>query len=86
MAYSRWGGSMWHTYWACQDEKTENRETVLFEICGIATFTAAELRADEDGCLEQARLAESPCDADDLEELRGYMHEFLRDVDRAYPE
>ena len=87
MAYSRWGGSFWYTYWACQDEATENRDTALFEISCVATFTAAELRADMESCLCRARLASTPkLSISQLEELRSYMKTFLADVDRWYPE
>lgn len=92
MSYSRWGASRWYTFWACQDERTENRETARFMVCPFASFTAAELRADIEGCLDRAMQAEAaevdeitpPVTEADREELRGYMLAFLADVDTKY--
>ena len=96
MSYSRWGASCWYTFWACQDDATENRDTSIFEICGIASFTAAELRADIEKCLNTACNGELghvstaapsvPSVPDDREELRGYMSRFLAEVGKTYPE
>ncbi len=92
MSYSRWGGSRWYTFWAGRDDATENRESALFEICSITTFTAAEIRADIQRCLtiavkkEQQRHQLAGVDHDEREELREYMREFLAAVDREYPE
>jgi len=90
VSYSRWGGgSRWYTFWACQDEVTENRETCLFEICPVVSFTAAGLRADIEACLDQVAILESGKGAvsdTEREELRGYIMEFLADVDCRYPE
>ena len=89
MAYSRWGGSRWYTYWAGQ-AATKTRDTALFEICDVATFRADELRADIDKCLELVAGVEQSKGFDvmasQLEELRGYMLKFLADVDKQYPE
>ena len=88
MSYSRWGESRWYTFWACQEEETENRDTSLFEICTVASFAASELRADIDACLAKAVAAEQVRGMvadDEIEELRGYMLEFLDAVDNAYP-
>lgn len=89
MSYSRWGASRWYTFWACQDSATEDRDTSIFEICAIASFTAAKLRADIDKCLDTACAKErkqSIISDDDRKELRGYISEFLAEVDKAYPE
>jgi len=91
MSFSRWGCSRWYSFWACQEDGKENRDTALFEICDCRTFTAKELRADIEACLTEAARAEvmsvviSVSDAD-REELRGYMLEFLAAVDRKYPD
>ena len=91
MSYSRWDGSRWYTFWAGQNGATENRETAIFEICSVAKFTAAEIRADIRRCLtvsvmkEQGRHQLAGVDHDEREELREYMLEFLADVDRKYP-
>lgn len=84
---SRWGSSRWHTFWVAQDAETHNRDTALFEISGVATFTAAELRADMRYCLADVVTLSlpSPVSLAETEELRRYMVEFLADVDEAYP-
>ena len=90
VSYSRWGGSRWYTFWACQDDDTENRDSAIFEICAVASFTAKELREDIERCIARAVETElilfAPVDSAEKEELREYMQEFLRDVDREYPE
>ena len=86
MSYSRWGGrgsSHWYTYWAVQDKETENRDTAIFDICSVMTFTAKDLRDDLNGCME---LVKSKDPDGNIEELRGYALEFLSDVDEEYPE
>ncbi len=88
MSYSRWGGSHWYTYWHAQDKETENRDTAIFEICTVASFTAKELRDDVEQCILAAMkkdiVGEMRNGLDD--ELRGYMEQFLADVDEAYPD
>lgn len=91
MAYSRWLGSRWYTFWACQDDATENRDTAIFEICTSLSFLAREIRADIEACLDRAVATEregSGCSVSDEErtELKSYILEFLADVDKAYPE
>ncbi len=92
MSYSRWGESRWYTFWACQDDATENRDTAIFEICADASFTAAELRADIKTCVDLAAATEElrhdgPRVPDqERQELQGYMADFLADVDEVYPE
>jgi len=84
MSYSRWGSSYWYTFWcASLKEETENRDNARFEICGVISFTAKELRSDMDACLEKVSR-EHP--DGDIKELQGYMEEFLSDVDEEYPE
>jgi len=90
MSYSRWGESRWYTFWSGQDAATENRDTAIFEICGVVSFEAKELRESLDACVKRAAFQESrkflrPVTDDDRDELRGYMVEFLADVDREYP-
>ena len=89
MSYSRWGSSRWYTLRACSDD-SENRDTAIFEICSVARFTAKELRSDIEKCIdtavvEEAKRFRAPVTADDRDELREYMGEFLADVDREYP-
>lgn len=84
MSYSRWSGSRWYTFWACQDGR-ETRDSALFEICTVATFTAAELRDDIEACVSKAKEKEAastlcPVTDNECAELRGYMEEFLAEV------
>jgi len=90
MAYSRWIGSRWFTYWAEPDDGPENRDTALFEICGVATFTAAELRAHLQACVDKAAQIEElrsgeTIDVRERSELIECMREFLDEVDTLYP-
>ena len=85
MSYSRYVSSIWYTYWLCQAKETENRQTVLFMISGVAAFTAQQLRDNIERCLNVAMKHNLSGRDGDKEELRTYMLEFLTDVDKAYP-
>jgi len=87
MSYTRYRPSRWVTWWVPQVPRFENRETAIFGIRNVGHFTAAELRTDIDRCIRAAcRLAlGQPVLELEIEELRGYMREFLADVDREYP-
>lgn len=85
MSYSRWGArgsGYWYTYWHIQDKKTENRDTAIFTVCSVASFTAKELRDDMDTCMAKAKGLSPDGDVD---ELRVYATEFLADVNEDYP-
>lgn len=82
MSYSRWFGSHWYTFWCGQDPATENRDTAMFEICSVTSFTAKELRDDIAGCLKIVNDLDSD---GDLDELLIYIKRFLEDIDGAYP-
>lgn len=94
MSYSRFGESYWYTFWACAPvDSIENRDSAIFEICPLLSFTAAELRANVDECLERAKLADLEKETTyyrgqatefDLAELRAMMLEFVADVDAKY--
>ena len=98
MSYSRWGNSFWYTYWVVAPGE-ETRDNALFDVCGVALFTAKELREDMDICLgevkdsrrmaegieEQKALCHDEEPEGDIEELHGYMLEFLKDIDEKYP-
>ena len=60
MSYSRWGNSYWYTYWrAFYDPELENRNNAIFEISGVGSFTAAEIRKNINLCLEIIKLETS---------------------------
>ena len=90
MSYSRFGDSVFYTFWRVASQGvTETRDNAMFEICPIVMFRAAELRSDMAACLEKVRTKELYSgglpDDRDIEELAGYMREFLADVDEKYP-
>jgi len=85
MSYSRWGSrgsGHWYTYWCCQPQETENRDTALFDVCGVKCFTAKELRDDLDACMAEIKEIDPEGDTD---ELKVYAGEFLVDIDKEYP-
>ena len=89
MAYSRWMGSPWYTFWSCEGPETENRDTAVFCVCSVKSFTAKELRDDIDGCIEKVKQVleeETDYSEEEFDELKGYMKAFLKDVDEEYPE
>lgn len=57
----------------------------LFDVCGVRIFKYQELVDDIDGCLEYCRKYvnenyKKPCTDKQIEELKGYMQEFMLDV------
>lgn len=96
MSYSRWGDSVWYTYWSTHrkggNSGDETRDNATFEVCTVGSFTAAELREDIEQCVNRAMEAHNKQCADhfradeaDRNELREYMREFLADVEERYP-
>ena len=85
MAYSRWSTSDWYTFWSSmgEDRDLETRDNAVFCICAAISFPSKDLRDDIEGCLEKAHELQPDSD---VEELRGYMNQFLADVDKEYPE
>ena len=85
MAYSRWGGrgsGNWYTYWMIPPEgEKENRNNALFDICGVATFTAKQLREKLTQCLNEVHKKDLE---GDISELKIYIDEFLKDVETEY--
>lgn len=82
MSYSRWGSSDWYTMWMAPPVDTENRDNAIFEIMCVARFTAKELRENIDDCMKKVQII---APEGDILELRGYVSEFLADVDKEYP-
>jgi hypothetical protein len=80
MSYSRWGsGSAWFTFYhACSGDKYDDQ---YFEISNVATFTYKELKTNLESCLSRVRN-ECPKTTDvEIEELKGYINEFFKDVE-----
>lgn len=83
MAYSRWSNSRWFTIYLASGEKEKSEQ--IFDICGVAHFTYAQLMENIEGCLQDTvNKCESPPTQEELEELRGYMCEFLKDVEEEF--
>jgi hypothetical protein len=82
MSYSRWSNSIWYTYWStgCSDKK--NKQT--FCICSVATFTYKQLKDDIYKCLKEIKKKYPTCTDYEIEELRGYMKEFMADVEHEF--
>lgn len=89
MAYSRWTDSFWYTFWAVAEHGVvEDRDNAVFEVMPHSRFAAKDLRENQDRCVEEVvyRCCSrnlQPTEAD-IEELRGYMNEFLEDVDKEH--
>ena len=84
MSYSRWGSSgsgHWYTYWCAQPDETENRDTAIFEICAVASFTAKQLRDNLSSCMAKVRKIDSE---GDISELCKYIAEFLYDINNIF--
>jgi len=77
MSYSRWSNSVWYTYWSAQSGDT--RDTQVFQVCGERSFTYKELKESLDACAECFSVNGYNDKA--IEELKGYMREFIRDVE-----
>ena len=86
MSYDRWNVGRWHTFWVKQRPGVDTRETAMFVICPHFEFTAAQLRADLDMCLNEViHKVDEPVSPAECDELAGYMREFLAAVDDEYP-
>lgn len=89
MSYSRWGSSYWYTFWCSHDGgAAEDRNNALFEVCGVGTFTAEQIREDIDSCVaiaeENCKKCTTKPSPEDMKELREYMLEFVSDIDEQY--
>jgi hypothetical protein len=86
MAYSRWSKEcIWYTYYMVNYSTTKGGQ--LFDVCGVRTFKYEELLEDIEGCLEACRKYadenhKKPCTDEQIKELKGYMQEFMEDVER----
>ena len=84
MSYSRWSDSQWYTYWS--SHSNNHRRGQIFCICSVADFTSGQICDDIESCLDTAiekyladyKATQSISAA--REELRGYMVQFIKDV------
>ena len=74
MSYSRWGNSYWYTFWCTQDSKTENRDTCIFEICGLMYFTSKQLRENLDECINIVKHKDPQANKNQIFELNIYIY------------
>ena len=89
MSYSRWGSrgsGHWYTYWCVHPSgEKEDRDNAIFDICCVIQLSAKEIREDIQGCIDRVASNDDSASAEQLEELKVYMGEFLQDVDEEYP-
>lgn len=89
MSYSRWSNSRWYTFWCVHPrDQRETRASALFSVMDANAeewqpserqFNAAEIRKNVDAC-----VGEFTGTTEELQELKGYMGDFLEAVDRRY--
>lgn len=97
MSYSRWGDSVWYTYWGAYSDKFP-RDEQEFVVCAIGEVTYGEMKRDfesavgrlvEQGtaqCEKEVVPEEFEPSLEELAELRGYMREFMADVEAEFGE
>lgn len=96
MSYSRWGDSVWYTYWGAYSDKFP-RDEQEFVVCSIGEVTYGEMKKDfesavgrlvEQGIAQGKRefMAEGAFEPtpEELAELRGYMREFMAEVEEEF--
>lgn len=93
MSYSRWGSSVWYTYWATSSP--EEMDGQVFVVAGVSSTTYGEMKKDFDGVLSmlvaktldpKVFAALEEVTADHREELSRYMKLFMHDVEDEYLE
>ena len=83
MAYSRWSNSRWYTIYLASGEKEKNNQ--IFYIFNVVSFTYEQLVGGMDKCLKEVfQNCDKVPDQKELDELRGYMCEFLKEVDEEF--
>ena len=85
MSYSRWINSYWYTFWKAQEEETY--DTAIFCICRFESdinFTSKQLREQFEKCIDTIKMKERKASEEALNEVAGYMCEFLKDVEEEY--
>jgi len=87
MSYSRWSNSRWYTFWCCSGSK--KRADQLFDVDCSVQFTYADLKNDLEACMAKVRRyeqkkikADKRGTPEEHEELRGYMRQFMADVEK----
>lgn len=85
MAYSRWSNSRWYTYWSINSG--DSKDSQVFQVCSVKGFTYRELKEDMSKCIREV-IEEVGGEVSDSEvdDLRGCMNEFIKDVEGSYEE
>ena len=79
MSYSRWSNSFWYTYYVCS--YSYERDEQAFDICGVRCFYYKELKENKESALTEVKKLCPEATEKELQELKGYMEEFLVDVE-----
>lgn len=91
MSYSRWGDSRWYTYWRGEDNSP--LEEQVFQVDTLFTMgfiPYVEMKADFEAAVARfvkeaiAQEEEYAPDAEEIVELRGYMREFMAEVEAEF--
>ena len=82
MAYSRWTQSKWFVFGSSPETvpKAEQYLSIMPSDGVSLGFTYKQLKSDIQGCLAEV-ATESPSKPEEIEELKGYIEEFLDEVD-----
>lgn len=85
MAYSRWGESKWFVFGSSSDTvEKENKFLSIMPSDGANLgFTYQQLKANLQECLVEVKK-ESPSTNEEIEELIGYIGDFLKEIDEKY--
>lgn len=57
----------------------------MFQVTLVARFPASRLRCHLKECIREVREIDPDASEADIEELKGYIREFLREVDAEFP-
>ena len=79
MSYSRWSNSFWYTYYACS--YSYERGEQAFDVCGVKCFYYGELKENMESALTEVKKLCPEATEKELQELKGYMEEFMVDVE-----
>jgi hypothetical protein len=79
MAYSRWSTSRWYSYYSTSSGQGINSQAL--EICSVASFTYEELKYKIDSCINRVQKEDPEATKKEIEELKGYIQEFIADVE-----
>lgn len=88
MRYSSWSNSYWYTFWANiysgKEATLDDARFCIHRIGKNILFNVKELHDDMGACLQQVLSVEPEVTTIEIEELKGYMLQFLKDVDKKY--